>query len=88
MPIFVVIVLLFRLLGSRVDDPRLKNAIRFVIIGGTAFSASTLVGMGQSALTTWWLLGLGALSAVLLLRTQVATILILVGAGIVSVMVK
>ena len=84
----LLIVLLFRLLGSRIDDPRVKNAIRFVIIGGTAFSASALVGMGQSAFTTWWLVGLGALSALLLLRTKVATIWILVGAGIVSVMVK
>lgn len=84
----LLIVLLFRLLGSRIDDPRVKNAIRFVIIGGTAFSASALVGMGQSAFTTWWLVGLGALSALLLWRTKVATIWILAGAGIVSVMVK
>lgn len=84
----LLIVFLFHLLGSRVDDPRVKNAIRFVIVGGTAFSASTLVGMGQSAFTAWWLLGLGVVSAALLLRTKVATIWILVGAGIVSVMVK
>ena len=37
----LLIVLLFHLLRSRVDDPRVKNAIRFVIIGGTAYSAST-----------------------------------------------
>lgn len=84
----LLIILLFRLLGDRVDHPRVKNAIRFVIIGGAGFSAATLWGMARSALTVWWLFALAIVACGLLLRTRIATIWILAGAGILSMMVN
>ncbi len=84
----LLIVLLLRLLGNRVEDPRIKNAVRYVIVGGSALSAATLFNMGKSALTAWWCVAIAIAAAALLLRTRVATIWILLGAGILGVMVK
>ncbi|WP_051670384.1 chromate transporter [Bryobacter aggregatus] len=84
----LLMIALLHFLHTRVDHPRVKNAIRFVVIGGTGFSAATLVGMGQAALTSGWLIGIALTSCLLVLRTRIATIWILTAAGIVAVMVK
>ena len=84
----LLILLLLRLLGNRVDDPRIKNAVRYVIVGGSSLSAFTLFKMGQSALAVWWCVAIAIVAAALLLRTRLSTIWIVVGAGAVGVMVK
>ncbi len=84
----LLILLLLRILGNRVDDPRIKNAVRYVIVGGSALSAFTLFKMGQSALAAWWCVAIAILAAAFLLRSRVATIWILLAAGVVGVMVR
>lgn len=84
----LLIILLLRLLGGHADHPRVKNAIRMVVLAGTAFSAVTLLGMARSALNTPLLCALAATSFGLLLRTKIMTIWILVGAGVVTLLVK
>lgn len=84
----LAIILLLRLLGRRVDHPRVKSAIRLVVLAGTAYSAATLIGMSRAALTTPWLVLLAIASCALLLRTKLMTIWILLGAGIVTLLLK
>ena len=84
----LLILLLLKILGNRVDDPRIKNAVRYVIVGSSALSAFTLFKMGQSALTAWWCVAIAIIAAAFLLRTRVATIWLILGAGLVGVMVK
>jgi len=84
----LLIIALFQLLKNKVDDPRMKNAVRFVVLAGSAYSAAALFGMGKSALTTWWALAIAVAATALLLQTRVTTIWILLGAGLLAVMVK
>ena len=84
----VLIVLLFRLLSGRLEDPRIKTAIRFVILGGAAYSASALFGMAQSALSAWWGIAIALAAAGALLKTRLATGWIILGAGALGVMLK
>jgi len=84
----LLILLLFKLLSSRADDPRLKNAIRYVILAGAAYSAAALFAMSQTALNSWWTLAISVLAGALLLHGRIATIWILAGAGLIGVMVK
>ena len=84
----LLILLLFRLLGDRIEDPRLKSAIRFVILAGAAYSGSALFGMSQTALTTATTIAIALAAAALMLHGRLPTIWILLGAGLLSVMVK
>lgn len=84
----LLIIALFRALGQRLDHPRVKNAILFVILGGAAFSTYTLAGMAQSALTSALLAFLAVLSCGLLLKTKVPTIWILLGAGVAATLIQ
>jgi chromate transporter len=84
----LAILLLFRLLGQQTEHPRVKNAILFVILAGAAFSSVTLVGMARSSLTNWLLAALGILSCALLLRSKLATIWILLGAGLAATLIQ
>ncbi len=84
----LIILLLLRLLKDRVDQPRIRNAIRYVILSATAYSASALFSMSRSALTSAWLIAIGIGSCALMAFTRIPTIWILLGAGIVGVMIQ
>lgn len=84
----LLILLLMRLLKGRDDHPRMKSAIRFVILGGSAYSAAVVWAMSRATLVNWWTLGLAAVAASLLLKTKVHTIWILCAAGAVGLMLK
>lgn len=84
----LLILLLMRLLKGRDDHPRMKSAIRFVILGGSAYSAAVVWAMSRATLVNWWTLGLAAVAAALLLKTKVHTIWILCAAGAVGLMLK
>jgi chromate transporter len=84
----LLILLLMRLLKGRDDHPRMKSAIRFVILGGSAYSAAVVWAMSRATLVNWWTLGLAAVAAALLLKTRVHTIWILCAAGAVGLMLK
>lgn len=84
----LLILLLLRLLGGRAEDPRVKNAVRYVVVGGSALSLFALFKMGESALTAWWCVAIALIAALFLLRTRVTTIWIILGAGLIGVMVK
>jgi chromate transporter len=81
----LLILLLIRFLK---DDPRLNNAIRYVVLAGSAYSLAALAAMSPTALTSWWTWAIGFLAAILLLRTRLATGWIVLGAGLVGVMLK
>lgn len=81
----LLILLLLRVLP---EDPRLKNAIRYIVLAGSAYSLAALAGMAPTALTSWWAWGIGFVSGTLLLRTRLATGWIVLGAGLLGVMLK
>lgn len=84
----LLIIPLFRRLNRHTDHPRFQSAIRFVVIGSSAYSASALAGMSSSALNSAATVGLACLSALLLLRTNIATIWILLAAAFAGIMLR
>lgn len=84
----LLILLLWRLLGNRVEDVRIQNAIRYVILAGTAYSAVLLISLSKSALTSAALTALSIACGYVMLRTKIATIWILAGAGLVAMVIQ
>jgi chromate transporter len=84
----LLVLLLMRVLKGRDDHPRMKSAIRFVILGGSAYSAAVVWAMSRATLVNWWTAALAVVAAGLLLKTRVHTIWILCAAGAVGLMLK
>jgi chromate transporter len=84
----LLVLLLMRVLKGRDDHPRMKSAIRFVILGGSAYSAAVVWAMSRETLVNWWTAALAAVAAGLLLKTRMHTIWILCAAGAVGLMLK
>lgn len=83
----LAIIPLLRGLGRRTEDPRFKNAIRFIVLAANGYALSTLVALSRSALSGMGLAALGLGSAVLMLRTRIDTLWILLAAGLLWVLI-
>jgi chromate transporter len=80
------IIALLRGLGKRTEDPRFKNAIRFIVLAANGYALATLYSLSRAALSNWMLFSLGIASAVLMLKTKIDTLWILISAGILWVL--
>lgn len=84
----LLVIPLFRRIQHHTSHPRFQSAIRFVVIGGSAYSAAALFAMAPTALPTLPLLALAGLSAALLLRTNIPTIFLLAGAALLALVLN
>lgn len=80
------IIALLRGLGKRTEDPRFKNAIRFIVLAANGYALATLYSLSRAALSNWMLAALGLASAALMLKTKIDTLWILISAGILWVL--
>jgi chromate transporter len=84
----ILIVFLLRALGERTEYANLQSAIRYVILGGAAYSAATLWRMAQSTLFRWEYGVLAAASAAAMWGTKWPTAAILLLAGGIAVAIR
>jgi chromate transporter len=80
------IIALLRGLGNRTEDPRFKNAIRFIVLAANGYALATLYSLSRAALSNATLAAIGISSAALLLKTKIDTLWILLAAGILWVL--
>ncbi len=75
------IIALLRGLGKRTEDPRFRNAIRFIVLSANGYAIHTLFALSRAALSEWALGVMGVLCGVLLWKTRFDTLWMLLGAG-------
>ncbi len=80
------ILILLRGLANRTEDPRFKNAIRYIVLASNGYALATLYSLSRAALTNATLAAFGIASAALMLRTKIDTLWILIAAGLLWVL--
>jgi chromate transporter len=80
-PAFLIIPLL-RFLGRRADQPRVKSAIRGVMLAAAGLIASITIPLARDAITGWLAAGIAIASFLFLVFTRHATVWVIVGAAV------
>jgi chromate transporter len=80
----VLVVPLIVFAGRRAQHPRVRGVLNSVVLASAGISLSATLPLAVDALTSWLTYGLAAVTAVVLLRTQVDTIWVIAGAALVS----
>lgn len=79
-PAFLVIPLL-RMLHERVSHPRLRSAIRSILLSAAGLLLSASIPLGRDALTGWFSVAIAAGSFALLSFTKVETLWVILAAA-------
>jgi len=79
-PAFLVIPLL-RLLHHRASHPRLRSAIRAILLSAAGLLLSASIPMGHDSLTGWFTIAIAAVSFALLSFTKIETLWVILAAA-------
>ncbi|MGH7486308.1 MAG: chromate transporter [bacterium] len=80
-PAFLIIPLI-RYLGSRAEKPRVKSAIRAMLLAGAGLLLASTVPLARDAVVDVFTAGIAAITVALLLLTRLDTVWLIAGAAL------
>jgi chromate transporter len=86
-PAFLILPMM-RWVGRRAESPRVKSAIRAVILASAGLLLSASVPLARDAITGWLTLGIVLASFAVLALTKIDTVWVVLGGAIVGLIAK
>ena len=86
-PAFLIVPMM-RWVGTRAESPRVKNAIRAVVLASAGLLLSASLPLARDAITGWVTLGIVIVSFAVLALTKVDTVWVVLGGAILGLIAK
>jgi chromate transporter len=86
-PAFLIVPMM-RWMGRRAEAPRVKSAIRAVVLASAGLLLSASVPLARDAITGWLTLGIVMLSFAVLVLTKIDTVWVVLGGAAIGLLAK
>jgi chromate transporter len=86
-PAFLILPMM-RLMGARAASPRVKSAIRAVVLASAGLLLSASLPLARDAITGWVTLGIVLVSFAVLILTRIDTVWVVLGGAVVGLIAK